>query len=123
VQRLNEVPTAAQVADLGPLRSAAVYAGVLDAAGGAELVRLLLDLHRQLPRGRQAQYDRPIAGLCTTALHASRTGQHSPSEALGYAASSPMHQVKNDIVPKQMLQWHTRGDPHLITRRFRTTAG
>jgi hypothetical protein len=68
VQQLVEVLTSAQIPNLGPLRSAAVHAGVLDAAGGAELVRLLLDLHRQLPRGRQTQHNRPIARLCATAL-------------------------------------------------------
>ena len=70
VQQLVGVPTAAQVPNLGPLRSAAVHAGVLDAAGGAELVCLLLDLHRQLTRGRQAQHNWPIARLCATAMHA-----------------------------------------------------
>lgn len=68
VQWLVGLPTAAQVAHLRPLRSAAVHAGVLDAAGGAELVRLLLDLHRQLSRGRQAQHNWAIARLCATAL-------------------------------------------------------
>ena len=57
------LPTSTQVPDLGPLGGAAVYTGVLNAAGGAELVRLLLYLHRQLPRGRQHQDDWPVARL------------------------------------------------------------
>ena len=58
------LPTAAQVACLGPLGRTAIHTGVLDAAGGAELVRLLLDLHRQLPGGRQDEHDGTVARFC-----------------------------------------------------------
>ena len=51
-------------ARLGAFGRAAIYAGVFDAAGGAELLALLLDLDGQLPRRSQHQHDGAVARLC-----------------------------------------------------------
>ena len=39
-------------------------ARVLDVGRGAKFSALLLDLHRQLPRRRQHQHNRPVARRC-----------------------------------------------------------
>ena len=47
---------------LRALGRAAVHAGGLDAGGGSEAGALVLDLHRQLAGGRQAQHNGAVAG-------------------------------------------------------------
>lgn len=51
------------LAHLRPARRASVHARVLDAAAAAKLGALLLDLHRQLARGRHNQHNWPVAAL------------------------------------------------------------
>jgi hypothetical protein len=49
---------------LRPLGRAAVHARVLYPRARPKLLALLLDLNRQLARGRQHQHDGAVAGLC-----------------------------------------------------------
>ena len=64
----DDVGAVAQVAELGSLRGAAVDAGAGDAAGAAELDRLLEDLVGELAGGSKHEDDGPVAGVDPAAL-------------------------------------------------------
>jgi hypothetical protein len=55
---------------------------VLDAAGRAKLVALLLDLHCQLTRGRHDQHNGPITTLCTQQQQQQQQQQEAVSRHL-----------------------------------------
>lgn len=59
----HDLHAAVEVVHLDALGDTSVHARVLDLRRLAELVALLLDLHRQLSRGRHHENDRPISLL------------------------------------------------------------
>ncbi len=70
-------------------------ARALDAGGGAELLALLQNLHRQLARGRQAQHDWPVAGLCKCKVAEPTHISSTPSSSRGHMRPSRFYSRTN----------------------------
>jgi hypothetical protein len=87
----HDLDAALEVADLLPLRHAAVDARVLDRRRRAELVALALDLHRELARRREDQHDRPVARVEVRLRRAGGRRGHRKERARGRAGGTARH--------------------------------